>query len=75
MTTGTCTYDRFEHVQGEPRGPEHTRVSGSQAGLYTGSWFTRPFDWVLTGFFMTVLLSLVTVLLSLVTVLLSLVYN
>ena len=24
--TGTCTYDQFDTVQGEPRGPEHTPV-------------------------------------------------
>ena len=26
VTTGTCTYDRFETHVGEPRGPEHTRI-------------------------------------------------
>ena len=42
---GTCTYDRFDHVVGEPRGIEYTPVSGSRAGLVYGYWFTRPFDW------------------------------
>ena len=35
-TTGTCTYDRFELVQGEPRGLEYTKVSGSQTGYTRG---------------------------------------
>ena len=59
-TTGTCTYDRFKTRVGEPRGTEHTRVSGPQAGLYLGDWFTRPFDWFRTRL-LDVLLSLVPV--------------
>ena len=33
-TLGTCTYDRFEVNVGEPRGVEHSLISGSRAGLY-----------------------------------------
>ena len=44
VTTGTCTYDRFESPVGEPRGVEYTHVSGSRAGLYLCSGITRPFD-------------------------------
>ena len=51
---------------------EYSGVSGSQAGLYTFDWFTRPFDWVYL-IINTVLLSLVPVLLRLVPSLLSLV--
>ena len=65
-TPRTCTYDSSETPVGEPRGMEHTRVSGSRTGLYSFYWFTRPFDWV----YASVLLSLVSVLLSLVSVLL-----
>ena len=43
--TGACTYDRFETRVGEPRGVEYRQVSGSQTGLLTADWFTRPFDW------------------------------
>ena len=45
-TTGTCTYDRFEGPVGEPRGMEHTPVSGSQGLNTLYLRFTRPFDWV-----------------------------
>ena len=60
---GACTYGRFRRSVGEPRGMRTQPVLGSQAGLYSSGWFTRPFDWVWTCF-MTVLLSLVPVLLS-----------
>ena len=46
-TARTC---RFDTRVGEPRGIEHTAVSGSQAGLYWLYCFTRPFDWVLDCF-------------------------
>ena len=43
-TPGTCTYDRFRLVQGEPRGAEYTRVLGSHACILPLVGFTRPFD-------------------------------
>ena len=38
MTTGTCTYDRFETDVGEPRGVEHTGILGPRLvyTVYTG---------------------------------------
>ena len=66
MTTGTCTYDRFDTLVGEPRGIEHSRYIGSQAGLMSADWFTRPFDWVFFNLSLTMfLLNLVPVLLNL----------
>ena len=57
---GTCTYDRFRPVVGEPRGCRTHLVSGSQTGLYRLLRFTRPFDWVID----LILLNLVPVLLN-----------
>ena len=45
VSLGACTYDRFWQGVGEPRGVEHSLVSGSRAGLYLYLRFTRPFDW------------------------------
>ena len=42
----TCTYDRFWSTVGEPRGLEHTPVSGSRTGYIQLLRFARPFDWV-----------------------------
>ena len=56
-TRRACTYDRFRHPVGEPRGVEHSHVSGSLDGLLRLWRFTRPFDWVLDCF-VHVLLSL-----------------
>ena len=66
--TGTCTYDSFEHVVGEPRGVEHSRVFRVPGWFILLLRFARPFDWVLTS----ILLSLGPVLLSLTSILLSL---
>ena len=43
-TPGTCTYDRFWDVVGEPRGVEHSPLFRVPAGLYSILRFTRPFD-------------------------------
>ena len=56
LVPGTCTYDRFWDVLGEPRGLEHTAVSGSRTGLLRFIDFARPYDWIIDCF-MTVLLS------------------
>ena len=70
-TPGTCTYDRFWHHVGEPRGSRTHPYLGSQASYIQLLRFTRPFDWVFLRNRL-VLLSLGPVLLSLGPVLLSL---
>ena len=41
VTTGTCTYDRFRHDQGEPRGLEYRQVYEGPDGILNGSGFRR----------------------------------
>ena len=47
---GTCTYDRFGHAVGEPRGIR-THIGFRVPGWFMSQGgFTRPFDWVLPPF-------------------------
>ena len=46
----TCTYDRFGHPVGEPRGMGTQPVYRVPAVKYSILWFTRPFDWVYACF-------------------------
>ena len=41
VTTGTCTYDRFDLGVGEPRGLEYRRVSGSHLTFSTDPFYDR----------------------------------